>query len=308
MSYDICYDRCFIKSGLGITPMWLVGSSNCTETVYGTDGKFHERKERHWSSLFNFAGVSEEELMEKARSYVPSNYNTHFMRGGKWVDDAGWIRFVENGIKKAVTIEQLLKHTHRTAMKCSLQSYEELTFKYALEEWVKTTAEFDDWIVRAKKFKEESAEKYGPWFSIDMGLREPIRIVVPRDDIAGKVAAKYKGNYIVGVDVDRISYSKRVEDAIVWNSLEEAKAAIEKHNFPVTYIDGDSVLERKNWKWRIIVTSANHYGKYIKKRSARHMWFASIPAYAMKFPSKHAAEKYIAKLANYNLEFKAVEV
>ena len=56
MSYDICYDRVFIRSGMGITPMWLVGSNNCTETVWGLDGKCHERRERHWSPLCNMAG------------------------------------------------------------------------------------------------------------------------------------------------------------------------------------------------------------------------------------------------------------
>ena len=57
MSYDICYDRCFLRSEMGITPMWLVGSSNCTENIYGLDGKWHERLERHWSPLCNLAGA-----------------------------------------------------------------------------------------------------------------------------------------------------------------------------------------------------------------------------------------------------------
>ncbi len=45
--------------------------------------------------------------MEQVKSSVPSNNNEHFVRNGKWVDDAGYVRFFENGIKKSKTLEEL---------------------------------------------------------------------------------------------------------------------------------------------------------------------------------------------------------
>lgn len=309
MSYDICYDRCFLKSALGITPMWLVGSSNCTESVYGMDGKWHERLERHWSPLCNLAGVSEKELMEKAYSYVPSHYNQHFKRGGKWVDDAGWIRFVENGIKKAVTVEQLLKFSGRTQMYCRLHVWVKDDSHYELQTWVSTTAEFDEWLRQAKELKSGRNDEWGPWFCIDMGMNEPLHIGNSEPKLPGRVAVKYKNNYIVGVDVHGISYCKRVEQALIFDSLEEAKKACEGRGLQVQYVDGDAVAARKEWSWAVRVASGVHEGSYIEKKTASSIRLERDTKYAKRFPTKAAAEKYFAGLRpRYNVAFEAVKL
>lgn len=308
MSYDICYDRCFLRSEMGITPMWLVGSSNCTESVYGVDGKWHERLERHWSPLCNLAGVSEKELMERAYSYVPSHYNQHFMRGGKWVDDAGWIRFVENGIKKAVTVEQLLKFSRRSQMYCKMHVWVKDDSHFELQTWVSTTAEFDDWLRQAKEFKASRNDEWGPWFCIDMGMNEPLHIGNSDPKLPGRVAVKYKGNYVVGVGVHGISYARRVDDALIFDSLEAAKEACEGHGLQLQYVDGDAVAARKEWDWFIRVSAGVHEGRYVGKRTASKIMMEYDTKYAKRFPTKAAAEKYIAELRpRYKAEFEAVK-
>lgn len=307
MSYDICYDRCFIRSGLGITPMWLVGSNNCTESVYGLDGKWHERLERNWSPLCNLAGISEKELMDKAYSYVPSNYNQHFKRGGKWVDDAGWIRFVENGIKHAVSIEAVLKYTHRSKMLVRLHTWVKDDSHYWLETYVATTAEYDEWLRKAKAFIQTRNDEWGPWFCIDMGQREPIHIPVQRD-LPGKVVAKYKKQYICHMDCHGIGCCPDIKQAIIFNSLKEAKEACEKQSvWPITYVDGTHIEKRKEWKWVIRVSAGVYQGKYVVKKTATKLRL-DAEQYAKKFPTKGAAERYIATLkGKYRAEFEAVE-
>lgn len=316
MSYDICYDRCFIKSGLGITPMWLVGSNNCTESVYGADGRWHERRERHWSPLCNMAGVSEEELMAKARSYVPSRYNEHFMRGGKWVDDLGWLRFVENGIKKAVTIEQIVRQKHNCGIVCevSVWLYDEAKGYHdknwcELQTTVHSTAEYDEWLAKAKDRVSHPKEHEDAWFVVRINYNEPIRITPEPGELKGKVAAKYGNNYIVGVGVHGVTYCKRVDNALVWDSLEEAKKSLEGCSLDIQYISGDAVLAKKRWKWAIRAASGGYEGYYVKQRTSKRLRFDHEEKYAKRFPSKAAAERYIQELKpHYNLEFEAVEV
>jgi len=107
MSYTIVYDRQFLKLEDGrIIPMILCGANNCWETSY--DGR--ERRERYWTALWEqiVPAYKPEELMKKAESYCSGGeYQEHFMRGGKWVDDAAFLRFFQNGINQAKTMQEL---------------------------------------------------------------------------------------------------------------------------------------------------------------------------------------------------------
>lgn len=106
MSYAIVYAREFLKTNDDrIIPLVLSGSNNCYEMYNG-----RERRERCWWTLYiphsSSPAIRSEELMEIIKSRVPSD-NEHFVRGGKWVDDKAFVRFYENGIKKAKTLEEL---------------------------------------------------------------------------------------------------------------------------------------------------------------------------------------------------------
>lgn len=108
MSYEIVYAREFLKTKDGrIIPLVLMGSNNCwTRTCTGRD-----RRERHWLALLSRTGESPamaaDELLERVYQCVPSKYQEHFVRNGKWVDDDAFVRFFKNGIKKAKTLEEL---------------------------------------------------------------------------------------------------------------------------------------------------------------------------------------------------------
>lgn len=114
MSYEIVYERQFVKVPLPncdepwILPLTLHGSNNCTEMTY--NGR--ERRERHWSGIYFNGGnqlpvEAPAVMMKKIESFCGGAYQEHFKRNGKWVDDAGLIRFFNNGIKNAKTIEEL---------------------------------------------------------------------------------------------------------------------------------------------------------------------------------------------------------
>lgn len=108
MSYEIVYARQFLRTSDGkIIPLALYGSNNCYEPRF--NGR--ERRERHWNSIFtggnqNIA-LTPTELCAAAKSWTGGEYQQHFEYHGKWVDDAGLLRFAENGIKTAKTVEEL---------------------------------------------------------------------------------------------------------------------------------------------------------------------------------------------------------
>lgn len=108
MSYEIIYQREFLKISDGrIIPLVLSGSNNCWQPSY--NGKW--KRERNWFPIYMQSGekpaITPDALMNKISKYVPSDYQQHFMRNGKWVDDNAFVRFFENGIKKAKTLEEL---------------------------------------------------------------------------------------------------------------------------------------------------------------------------------------------------------
>jgi len=109
MSYEIVYNKQFLKIDGKIIPLILHGSNNCYEIL--SDGR--QRRKREWSTIYiggsNRSIVSTEaEIMKEIKSCCDGGeYQEHFVQNRKWVNDKGLIRFFQNGIKNAKTIEEL---------------------------------------------------------------------------------------------------------------------------------------------------------------------------------------------------------
>lgn len=109
MSYEIVYNKQFLRIDGKIIPLTLCGSSNCYEPL--PNGR--QRREREWNAIYicgsnKLIAVTEMEIMKEIESCCDGGeYQEHFMQYGKWVDDKGLIRFFQNGIKNAKTIEEL---------------------------------------------------------------------------------------------------------------------------------------------------------------------------------------------------------
>ena len=109
MSYEIVYNKQFLVIDGKIIPLVLHGSSNCYEPL--PNGR--QRREREWNAIYiggsnKLIAVTAVEIMKEIESYCDGGeYQEHFMQNGKWVDDKGLIRFFQNGIKNAKTIEEL---------------------------------------------------------------------------------------------------------------------------------------------------------------------------------------------------------
>ena len=112
MSYTIVYERQFLKTGDGrCIALALMGSNNCYQQTRSNRWK----RERYWSPILASSGgiangniaVTEEEMLRSAENRCGSEFQEHFKWHGKWVNDKGWMSFVKNAIKSALTIEEI---------------------------------------------------------------------------------------------------------------------------------------------------------------------------------------------------------
>lgn len=124
MSYEIVYNRQFLRAGEKIIPMVLIGSNNTTEIHY-LSGR--ERRCRDWNSLMNRNNtiplMTADEIIKKAESWTGGKYQQHFMWRSKWVDDKALLSFIKNGIKGAVSLEKLKElslNPHEVYVRCHL--------------------------------------------------------------------------------------------------------------------------------------------------------------------------------------------
>lgn len=108
MSYEIVYNKQFLKIDGKIIPLVLHGSNNCYESLY--NGR--QRRDRNWNPFYigsnKQIALLETDLIKMVESLCDGGeYQEHFMQNGKLIDDKGLIRFFQNGIKNAKTIEKL---------------------------------------------------------------------------------------------------------------------------------------------------------------------------------------------------------
>lgn len=174
MSYSILYDRVFIRSNCGISPCILSGDNNVWEG-YGN----RQRRSRSWGIYGNRLGISGDDLREYIKPYL-KGYNEHWVSNGKWVTDAGLIRWIESGIKHTVTVEDLIQanpelgyggiHCYVSVWSKSPGVTYHDTQKMELSAYIKTTEDLDTWINQVNKFiAERPAPEYACFPIIDFG-------------------------------------------------------------------------------------------------------------------------------------------
>lgn len=228
MSYTIEYDRIFLRSTAGYTPLWLAGDSNC----YEGSGK-SQRRVRSWSIFQHLLGVSEEELLASIKPMLGGSFQEHWMRNSKWINDDGLVSWVKSGCRNAVTIEQLLEANRMRAFRCCLMDG---YWSTAAEEYVQTTAELDAWISAAKKAMAENHKLY-PKIVLNYGER----VRHPSKDRGENelVAVKHKNRFVCARGDKSISTNSDRKQAMIF-SLTDAQSILRE--FPDCRIVSASVL------------------------------------------------------------------
>lgn len=297
MSYEIVYDRRFICTPLGITPLILAGSNNCYEPM--PSGR--ERRERNWSVLFNFPVATEDELMNAVQGCCGGEFQEHFKWHGKFVNDAGFVSFVQNGIANAVTLEELDEYARCGSLRCGLSIwYKNSDGKNCrvLERSVQTTDELVQWIADAKERMANRFEREEIYYSMGFFGREPIRMPT-RKTIAGPVVAKRGQSYVTNCAPGRLETHGDVSKAMVFANIDDAVSRLSPYFVRGTrFIKAENAKARSGWRFCIRVQGGSRDGMYMEKLTRSRFHMGLDQAYARRFPDRKTAERYIEKHLN----------
>lgn len=290
MSYTIEYNRQFIRSAAGITPVWLAGESNVWENDTG-----HSRRSRAWCVFYNMLGVTQEELLAAVQPSLGAE-SQHWMKNGKWVDDKTLVHWVKLGCKRAASIESILLENQSkiSSICCYLSIWEGDRHRQSSYRYVKTTEEFDSWLELAKEeITEIRAKKNMAFPIVDFGvedLRHPSSLELSDDC---KVLFRHKKAYLTELlSPDSSSWSADVRKAQVF-SYEEALSMKKKNRYgwiAESRLVPASIKEQP-FNAVLRVESGVYSGQYVLKRTRNRLHFTLDKKYAKHYATVAEAEK-----------------
>lgn len=297
MSYEIVYDRRFIRTPLGITPLILAGSSNCYEPL--PNGR--ERRERNWSVLFNLPAASEEELMNAVLSCCGGEFQEHFKWYGKYVNDAGFVAFIRNGIANALTLEELDEYARCGSLRCGLSIWDKNNDgknRRELEHSVQTTDELVHWITDAKERVADRSEREEIYYSMGFFGREPIHMPAKKT-MSGPVVAKRGQSYVTNCAPGQVETHGDVSKAMVFASIDDAMSRLSPYFVRGTrFIKAENAKARVGWRFCIRIQGGSRDGMFMEKLTRSRFHMSLNQAYARRFPDRKTAGKYIEKHLN----------
>ncbi|MBQ3009818.1 MAG: hypothetical protein IJA20_02470 [Methanocorpusculum sp.] len=232
MSYTIEYNRQFLRSERGITPVWLSGSNNVWEPrPYG-----RERRCREWNCFMNLLGAPEAEIMEAVQNMCGGPYQEHWKSNGRWVDDAGLIRWAKNGIRDACTVEELLSRNWWSSLSAYLHIWSrDLKDSIELHSRIDGTAALDAFIdkARARIGSKATGESIYPHIVFpEEQFHKPhaVERSAPRggDTALQITSGEHTGAYIHKITRHSYWYSKNPKDARLYCGVNAAKLAAER--------------------------------------------------------------------------------
>ena len=155
MGYSILYNWQFLKSSEGITPVILIGDNNVTTRVW-MGNHWGERRARGWACLFNVAGVSEENFMREIKNMTGKEYQEHWMRNGKWVDDKALVNWAKKACASAASVEDVLSMNPFVYITAYLSVWhKDSKCTHMLETTIRNTDELDAWIRSGNQLSDE---------------------------------------------------------------------------------------------------------------------------------------------------------
>ena len=250
MSYTIVYDRQFIKLEDGrIIPMILCGSNNCWETTW--NGK--ERRERFWTPYWeqSIPAYTSEDLIKQAEKYCNGGeYREHFKRGGKWVDDAAFLRFFRNGIKEAKTMRELIdERIHAGAVRGYMSIWREAADKEnsvqghttECNRLMRSDEELTAFLNEADERLKQKSTGETIYVCLNYSVNDPLpkskRTRKPKVRLTGEyyVVAFGIGSYVTKITKGYLHHSPYIGAAKQFRSEQEAEKWIKQRNLKIRF-------------------------------------------------------------------------
>lgn len=298
MSYEIEYKRFCLKSENGYSPIWLAGSSNCTQTNY-YNGRYYEKRERHWSFWCSQVCVKEEQLLEFAKSFAhPNSFQQHWKRKGEWIDDKGVVTWVKSAMKSAIYLEDLLRANHYSSLAFWVKVYPKDengvrdTAEEKLRERISTTQQFDAWALKANELMKQIRSQGGYAYPyIDLWCDEALRMPVQRID-ANEVLIKCGESYVSEYTEEFMSRKNDIDKAKVF-SQDEAIRIIETG--PFSRMLANAKLVDAAVKLEPFEAVVGYGAAYVLKKTRNKIHFTTYKQNAKRFKTVEKAQEFCDK-------------
>lgn len=249
MSYEIVYNKQFIKIDDKIIPLVLYGSNNCyTTSISGRD-----RRERSWNPMYYGRNImianTEEEIMNRINSFCGGQYEEHFVYNNKWVNDAGLIRFFKNGIKNAKTIEELIEQYLISGLSGHLSVWNKLHNETENRTWISSSEDLRTFLTIAQTRLDNKTDDEEIYICLEYLVEkfEPRnkKHRTPKERLTNYYAIKVNGiGYLTKLTSRRIRYCSLCSSTKQFKTEKEANKYVEKlkdrfnSTFEVEYIIG----------------------------------------------------------------------
>lgn len=232
MSYEIMYDKKFIKVSNGIIPLVLTGSNNCWSG---------NKRARDWSLAWDFFKdviYSENEIKNLMSDKLPDNLD-YISISGKSSKQLV-INYYNNGIKNALSLEDTLK-MYMTSFRGVIQVYDEKIEPYynryqnVKDIYIKTTEELENFIKEYKTIKESETKPVyltlaftsDDKLKLRYQFRKP-KNTNPKEKIRNFVVKESRYDYIVKTTSKGFQYTSQKNYAMGFEKESQALKYIEK--------------------------------------------------------------------------------
>lgn len=287
MSYDIEYNRQFLKTSSGFIPMMLLGPSN----VY--DGN---KRTREWCIPYKeLVNKTEPEMLRFMQGKF-NQYDEHWMRGGKYITNSGLLSWISSGCASACTIEDFRLCNPYSGFSIAIVVYDGAWNGHEfIRESPKTTSDLESWYSRAQAFL--ATEQPERW-RYDVSIHGEKIIHPPVGD--GLFALRISGDSHYGNGLfyaTRITHSTDLHEAKLltvdgWRDELLAHHLSYSLNDNPTFIPvADEQAFRENHGFVIKVQSAQYPGWYVCSTSRTRTRVVMDEKNANRYASRSSAEQ-----------------
>ena len=302
MSYEIIYGRQFIRTTRGIIPLILSGSNNCSMFYQG-----REIRERDWGVAYGDAWLErpEAELLEDAETRLGADRKDEecLVIGRKWVTCGGFLQYIRNGIKNAMTIEDVCRLKSGQFLRCMVSYCNKAVdslWERELYRLIRSTPELERWIDEAREKKTELIDAgTNSYVSICISLQGIHPLGIERLDHArgleGSVLAKRGNCYITYFGENSISQSADISTAMEFENIDAAKAMLPPSFGPYRFVSSrnKAIAAEKHYVLRI--TEGSYAGYFIRRLYSRSLQFTGSAKDAKRFATEAAANKWYSE-------------
>lgn len=299
MSYEIVYDRTFVRTTRGIIPMILHGSSNCFDIING-----REVPERYWScwndDLIEFSADKLHETLEKVFSSVLGDSSREmFQWHGKWLYGDKLEKWFQNGVRNAATLEEIDQANFGAGLTIRVMRVQPKILDTVLRSfgYIRTTEELEQSLDEAKALvKSEEEEGRKGYLHLFFSGRKPLN-KPRRTKIEEPCLIKCKHGYFGNNNNRSTTFYSSPQMGRVFSNEEEAKKEIgawfSERRLPYWAVKASSVLKEK--PYAIYVASGPRVGLYLQKRTSSKIYFTSTFDHAWRFASQNDAVRTVEK-------------